>query len=283
MQSPTDNSLLSFVKIADFLAKLKLPLKVPKIFAKQDQLSTSYLLLSHLGDNLIFNNIDITNAETIYQLAWQTLVDLQVNATNINLAPMDRAYIKKNLAIFDQWYLKTHLKSTHDVSDLLLTLENYLVETFSNQPQAFVHVDYHSKNLLLDKKGLNILDFQDAMFGPITYDMASLLQDAYLVWPDQLVEKILLDYYDYINHNSCFNLQQLPKSLFIKSFYLTGLQRHLKNLGVFARLKYFYNKPNYIKYIPNLLYYIKKTCTKFSNSDQELLELQKALTIIGEK
>ncbi|MGI9214813.1 MAG: phosphotransferase, partial [Gammaproteobacteria bacterium] len=149
---------------------------------------------------------------------------------------------------------------------------------------VFTHVDYHSKNLMLEpdkqltiEQNLGILDFQDAMFGPITYDIASLLQDAYIIWPEKLIEAIVFKHYDYlINQNNKFNLSNnLSKDQFLKYFYLTGLQRHIKNLGIFARLKYFYNKPNYIQYIPNLLHYINQTCNKYN--DPELLQLKNLL------
>ncbi len=294
MQTPNNKSLYNFIKIADFLTKLNLPINIPKILAIKKYNSLRFLLLSHLGDQLIFNHLDINNVELIYSLALKKLTDLQLNSINIDLASMDRKYIKKNLNLFKNWYLKIHLKSSkvNNLNKLLTNLENYFVKVFTSQPQVFTHVDYHSKNLMLEpnkqltmEQNLGILDFQDAMFGPITYDIASLLQDAYIIWPEKLIEAIVFKHYDYlINQNNKFNLsntlsnnlsKNLSKDQFLKYFYLTGLQRHIKNLGIFARLKYFYNKPNYIQYIQNLLHYINQTCNKYN--DPELISLKNLL------
>ena len=262
---------------------MNLSINVPKIFAIKSTTHVGYLLLSYLGENLLFKHLNLNTAESMYKIAWKALADVQIAAKNINLPAMDRRYIKKNLLLFKTWYLKTHLNlpNMFNINNLLNNLENYFVKVFSSQPQVFVHVDYHSKNLILETLHLNtdsnvmgILDFQDAMLGPITYDIASLLQDAYLIWPEDLTEKILLNYHAHlIKHKALFNLST---EQFLKYFYLTGLQRHIKNLGTFARLKYFYKKSDYVKHIPNLLNYINKTCDKFP--DPELLALKKLLT-----
>lgn len=283
MQTQNNKSLYNFIKLADFLTKLNLTINIPKILAIKKFGSLRFLLLSHLGDQLIFNHLDSNNVELIYSLALKKLTDLQLNSINIDLASMDRKYIKKNLNLFKNWYLKIHLKSSkvNNLNKLLINLENYFVKVFISEPQVFTHVDYHSKNLMLEpnkqltmEQNLGILDFQDAMFGPITYDISSLLQDAYIIWPEKLIEAIVFKHYDYlIAHNNKFNLSNnLSKDQFLKYFYLTGLQRHIKNLGIFARLKYFYNKPNYIQYIPNLLHYINQTCNKYN--DPELISLK---------
>lgn len=275
MQTPTDSSMKNFINIADFLSKLNLPINIPKIFAIKSTATISYLLLSYLGEKLLFKHLNLDNAASMYKTAWQAIANIQPTAKNIQLPAMNRQYIKKNLTLFKTWYLKTHLNLSNslNINNLLNHLENYFFKIFTEQPQVFVHVDYHSKNLILETNEIGILDFQDAMIGPITYDIASLLQDAYLNWPEDLVEKILFEYYDYlIQHNQQFNLS---RTQFLKYFYLTGLQRHIKNLGIFARLKYFYNKPDYLKHIPNLLNYINKACDKFL--DPELVMLKNFL------
>ncbi len=279
MQTPIDNSMKNFINIAKFLANLNLPITIPTIYAIKSTPPVGYLLLSYLGEKLLFKNLNHNTARTIYKTAWQAMASIQLNAKNISLPVMDRRYIKKTLLLFKTWYLTTHLHLTNlfNINSLLDNLEDYFVKIFASQPQVFVHVDYHSKNLLLpittDKNMIGILDFQDAMLGPITYDIVSLLQDAYLVWPEDLTETILFDYYDYlVEHNPQFNV---TKNQFVRYFYLTGLQRHLKNLGIFARMKYFYKKPDYLQYIPNLLHYIHKTCDKFP--DPELGMIKKLL------
>ena len=276
MQTPNDEGMQNFINIANYLSELNLSFKVPKVFAINNASSVAYVLLSYLGDQLLFKLLNINTAENIYKIAWQTLADLQMVATNINLPLMNRDYIKTGLSLFKTWYLETHLKlyNIANLDNLLNNLENYFVEIFISQPQVFVHVDYHSRNLILENNTagniLNILDFQDARRGPITYDIASLLQDAYLVWPENLTEKILLDYFNYLK-----NKHRLFKGTFeefLRYFYLTGLQRHLKNLGIFARLKYFYKKPDYLQHIPNLLIYIYNTCNKWQEPELMMLK-----------
>ena len=274
MQTPNDDSMKNFINIADYLSKLPLSISIPKIFAINNANSMSYLLLSYLGDQLLFKLLNITTAESIYKTAWETLANIQMTAKNIDLPLMNHAYIKKTLLLFKTWYLETHLKlyNIANIDQLLSNLEDYFVEIFSSQPQVFVHVDYHSRNLILEQNTTNILgilDFQDAMHGPITYDIGSLLQDAYLVWPEDLTEKILFDYFNHLKEQ---NLYKNSFKEFSRSFYLTVLQRHIKNLGIFARLKYFYKKPDYLQHIPNLLKYINNTCNKFADPELKMLQ-----------
>ncbi|MGD0465931.1 MAG: phosphotransferase [Gammaproteobacteria bacterium] len=276
MQTTNDDSMKNFINIADYLAELNLSINVPKVFAINNDSSVAYLLLSYLGDQLLFKLLNINTAEVIYKTAWQTLANIQLTAKNISLPLMDRDYIKTNLLLFKTWYLETHLKLYNIVNldNLLNKLENYFVEIFNSQPQVFVHIDYHSRNLILASNAtsdvLNILDFQDARSGPITYDIASLLQDAYLVWPESLTEKILFDYFNYLKYTH--KLFKGTFKEFLRYFYLTGLQRHLKNLGIFARLKYLYKKPDYLQHIPNLLNYIYNACNKWQEPELIMLK-----------
>lgn len=272
MQSPNDNDLKNFINIANYLNKLNLPINIPKIFAVHNQDNYSYILLDHLGDDLLYNIINIHNARYIYKFAWHALANIQLATSKnktITIPSMNREYISKNLLIFKEWYLETHLKlhNIKNLNNILNHLENYFTNIFQDQPQVFVHLDYHSKNLILNSNILGIIDFQDAMRGPITYDIVSLLQDAYLVWPENLAETILLDYFNHIQQLNSLKFQE-----FLRYFYLTGLQRHIKNLGVFARLKYFYKKNIYLQYIPNLLIYIHKTCNKFNDKELSMLK-----------
>lgn len=279
MQTPTDSSLENFINIANYLKQLDF--NIPTIFDIHKYKANSYLLLSYLGDNLLYSIININNANNIYNTAWATLAKMQTNTQNhhsyIKLKAMDKNYIRENLLIFKKWYLEQHLNlyDLHNIDNILNTLENYFANIFKQQPQVFVHLDYHSKNLILNTEQLGIIDFQDAMYGPITYDIVSLLQDAYLIWPEQLIQKILLEYFNHIKTIKNFDVKNLKFQEFLRYFYLTGLQRHIKNLGIFARLKYFYKKDNYLQYIPNLLNYINNTCNKLQ--EPELIMIQNLL------
>jgi hypothetical protein len=142
-------------------------------------------------------------------------------------------------------------------------------KSFEEQPQVFVHRDYHSRNLMiLENDNPGILDFQDAMKGPITYDLVSLLQDCYISWPRVSVEAWVSDFQMRAKQVGLLK-PDLEPAKFMRWFDWTGLQRHLKNLGIFARLHYRDGKSGYLKDIPQVLRYISETCHRY----EELLPL----------
>jgi N-acetylmuramate 1-kinase len=187
------------------------------------------------------------------------------------LPAMELSYIKDRLDVFQQWFLKQHLKlpMTIKIQQLVTNLEGLFLKAFTEQPQVLVHLDYHSRNLLVlpDCKP-GILDFQDAMIGPITYDLVSLLQDAYISWPRAQVETWVLEYEELSFNAGLISTREHQQ--FTRSFDLVGLHRHLKNLGVFARLHHRDGKSKYLHDIPILLNYILATCSRY----HELQELQ---------
>ena len=145
-----------------------------------------------------------------------------------------------------------------------------LINTASVQPQIFIHRDYHSRNLLiLPENQVGILDFQDAMWGPVTYDLVSLLRDCYIVWPRQQVEQWALDFFHIIRNE--YKLKSAEE--FLRWFDLIGVQRHLKVLGIFCRLSYRDNKHKYLNDLPRILSYVITVCEHYS----ELAGLRKLL------
>lgn len=239
-------------------------LAVPKVLHKDFE--QGFLVLSDFGDRLYLNELNEASADPLYQSAFAALD--QIQDCQKTLPRFDRDFFDRQLSIFEEWYLKTHKKcSLMDVKsarDILEPIYEKLFEVWQHQPQVFVHRDYHSRNLMvLPTQSPGILDFQDAMTGPITYDLVSLLQDCYIAWPRERIQNWVRDFYHTATEKNRLN-EQATYADFLRWFDLTGLQRHLKNLGIFARLYYRDNKAGYLKDIPQVLKYITETCTRYT-------------------
>lgn len=262
MDSLLDPSLPTFISIAKQFYSWGL--KVPKIYSYD--LVEKLALLSDLGDKLYLNNLNATTADGLYSAAMEALLMLQrqTAGSKLGLAKMEQSYLQAQLTVFQQWFLQQHLQITLnlEIQSLLQELAQLFKQIFLLQPQVIVHLDYHSRNLLLlADNTTGILDFQDAMLGPITYDLVSLWQDAYICWPRKQVITWLLQYQQLAYDNNI--LTKISQQDFIRWFDLVGLQRHLKNLGVFARLNYRDGKAKYLQDIPRLLAYIQATCNLY--------------------
>jgi aminoglycoside/choline kinase family phosphotransferase len=238
-------------------------LAVPKVL--HANFEHGFLVLSDLGDKLYLSELNEASADQLYQNALTALH--QIQDCQKKLPVFDRTFFDRQLGIFEEWYLKKHkgfsMSDLKRTQDTLSPLYENLFEVWQNQPQVFVHRDYHSRNLMvLPTLSPGILDFQDAMTGPVTYDLVSLLQDCYIAWPRERIQNWVLDFYNTAKKNR-LNRQETYVE-FLRWFDLTGLQRHLKNLGIFARLHYRDNKPGYLKDIPQVLKYISETCCRYA-------------------
>jgi hypothetical protein len=262
MDSYLDPSLPTFIKIAKQF--LEWGLLVPEIY--KIDLTKGLVLMSDLGDDLYLNKLNMNTAEELYSAALEALLLLQkqVIPDDWLLPQMDTNYICNQLEVFQQWFLRRHLQLdiTTNVQSIILELDRLFIQIFNVQPQVLVHLDYHSRNLLvLSDNRAGILDFQDAMLGPITYDLVSLFQDAYILWPREVVEGWLIKYIDLAMIAGI--MPQVEIQEFIRWFDFVGLQRHLKNLGVFARLHHRDSKSKYLNDIPMLMHYILETCKRY--------------------
>lgn len=254
---PAHEDIKSFIKIADLLAEHDLP--VPVIY--QQDSSSGFLLLSDLGNTAFLSVLNATSAPELYRQAIDCIIKMQKIAKPDDLPLYDENLLKNELTLFDGWFLKRHLDLDKPV--FIDDLYNFLINEAQQQPQVFVHRDYHSRNLMQqsdDSPG--IIDFQDAVWGPVSYDLVSLLRDVYIQWPQNLVMQ-LLDYYrqQAIEHgilDSKVTIQQLQRW-----FDLMGLQRHLKILGIFCRLNYRDNKPNYLNDLSLTLNYVYQVCPSY--------------------
>ena len=250
---------------------------VPKVLAQD--IERGFLLLSDLGTTTYLNQLNADTAHKLYIDAIDALVLLQAQSQPGKLPEYDRVLLQRELMLFPEWYLGKHLKATLDdkqSADLNKVFEILLANNLA-QPQVYVHRDYHSRNLMVTDKGNpGILDFQDAVYGPITYDLVSLLRDAYIQWDEEMVLDWAIRYWERARRAG------LPVSHDIDAFYrdfeFMGLQRHLKVLGIFARLYHRDGKDGYLADIPLVMEYTRKTAYRY----KEFAPLVKLLDSLDE-
>lgn len=283
MDAPPPESIQHFVHIASILQEQGL--RVPLIL-NQD-LENGFLRLQDFGDKLYLSELSDQTADALYQDAFNALLKMQgiekskTSHAHFSIPDFDEALIKRQFGFFEEWYLKKHLNMpvTEAIQQELYPIYELLLQIIQAQPKVFVHLDYHSRNLMLLETGSpGILDFQDAMMGPITYDLVSLLQDCYIDWPRARIECWVQDYQSQAARNGLMPMT-ISNSDFIKWFDWTGLQRHIKNLGIFSRLHYRDGKSQYLKDIPRVINYIRETCYRYD----ELKTLQQFFEIIAHR
>lgn len=256
MDAPPDKEdCRPFVAIARAFAKLGV--HVPQIFAAA--IEQGFLLLSDFGDRLYVNELTADNVERLYANALLDLIKIQTcrKIPDWELPHFNRDFLLREWRLFLDWVIDKHCavaltaREAHQLADSFALL----ADTAALQPQVCVHRDYHSRNLLyLAEDKVGILDFQDAVFGPITYDAVSLLRDCYIGWPREQIEKILDLFFERLHSETL--LKKHSKEEFTYWFDLMGIQRNLKALGIFARLKHLYHRPHYLQYIPRGLNYV---------------------------
>lgn len=259
MDAPPPEVPHLFVKVAAILEKQGL--QVPNILAAN--MEQGFLLLSDLGDRLYLHELTEETVDKLYHDALQALLKFQ--SCQAELPIFDRTFFQRQLDIFEEWYLHKHLglQMRAKLPDLFTSVYDQLFAIMLEQPQVFIHRDFHSRNLMVVKENNpGILDFQDAMIGPITYDLVSLLQDYYITWPRMRVEQWVLGFQKQAELLGLLSTT-ISVEQFLRWFDLTGLQRHLKNLGIFARLYYRDNKAQYLKDIPQVLKYMTETCDRY--------------------
>jgi len=258
---PPQEDVQTFAQVAQLLSATGVT--VPHIFASQpDQ---GFLLISDLGTVMYAHLLNQDTAQKLYMDAIDSLIQIQSHSQPGILPDYDRAMQMKELQIFPDWYIGKHLGATLTATQqasLDKVFEHILANTMA-QPQVFVLRDFHSRNLMVMKEGNpGILDFQGAMYGPITYDIVSLLRDAYIEWDEEQVLDWAIRYWERARHAG------LPVNTDIDSFYrdfeLMGLQRHLKILGIFCRLAYRDDKPAYLADLPLVLSYVRKTAQRYN-------------------
>jgi len=270
---PTKENIEPFIRIADLLTQSEV--NVPTIF--QQNLTDGFLLLEDFGSQCFLDQLkaaapandpclhpegNITSATDLYQTAFDSLFKLQTQTPlqNCGLPSYNEQLLHRELAIFNEWFLDKLLGITIP-EQIWDTVKATLVESALEQPVICVHRDYHSRNLMiLDSDSPGVIDFQDAVIGPITYDLVSLLRDCYIAWPEQQVDRWMTQYFERLHQAdliSC-NLTQ-----FKRWFDLMGMQRHLKAIGIFSRLHLRDDKSGYLNDIPRTLNYVIAVCATY--------------------
>jgi N-acetylmuramate 1-kinase len=252
-----------FVKVARILGGMNL--NVPIILARD--MERGFLLLSDLGSLQYLDALPQDGAaDRLYADALDSLRVMQIADAGISqdLPRYDRPLLLREMELTPEWFLTRHLGLSVSSAEraMLDRLFGSLADSALAQPTVFVHRDYHSRNLLVtpqDNPG--ILDFQDAVTGPVTYDLASLLKDCYISWPAARVRDWLLSYRDSLLEAGFPLSASAPQ--FIRWFDLMGLQRHIKVLGIFARLFYRDGKAQYLRDLPRVLDYVRETASLY--------------------
>ena len=266
---PKNEDCLPFVRVAGYLESMAL--NAPRII--EANLDDGFLLLTDLGTRQYLDELldDPSSAQRLYGDALAALLVMQRDgaAFQARLPPYDEKLLRFEMSLFHDWLCGTHLglELSDDDERQWLACTDMLVANALDQPQVFVHRDYHSRNLMVtDEDSPGILDFQDAVEGPLTYDLVSLLKDCYVKWPAERVSQWVMDFYRGLAPELC---ESVCEAQFRRYFELMGVQRHLKAAGIFARLNHRDGKPVYLGDIPRTLSYITDLAPRY----EELADL----------
>ena len=234
---------------------------VPHVYAQD--LQQGFLLLSDLGNTTYLQALNSSTARELYGAATDALIKIQLASRENELPPYDEALLRRELNLFPEWYIAKHLSITL-TDKQRAKLEEVFARIIANnlaQPRVYVHRDYHSRNLMVTDPNPGILDFQDAVYGPITYDLASLFKDAYIRWEESTIMDWLIRYWEQARKAG------LPVRADFGEFYRDyewmGVQRHIKVLGIFARLYHRDGKDGYLKDLPLVMAYLRAAAARY--------------------
>lgn len=257
---PATEDTRPFIAISKLLFEAQL--NVPQVLAQDTE--QGFLLLTDLGNQTYLSALNPETAPKLYQDANNALIQMQLASKPGQLPNYDRALLTRELELFPEWYLNRHLGlqlNTQQQGDLAKIFELILENNLSQTP-VIVHRDFHSRNLMVTpEKNPGILDFQDAVYGPITYDLASLYRDAYIEWEELEQMDWLIRFWDKARKAGL----PVPSEFgdFYRDFEWMGLQRHLKVLGIFARLYHRDGKDGYLKDMPLVFKYVRKVAERY--------------------
>lgn len=256
---PDKEDSAQFCKVAELFRQQGC--KLPVIHAKD--FDAGFMLLEDLGDRLLLSEINEANAQHFYQLSLNQLIKLQRAHLKGNELPLyDHVKLMEEMSLFQIWFLKAYLEIPLSAyqSELIEKTEHLIAETVAQQQQVMVHRDFHSRNIMLLDDGIAMIDFQDALIGPISYDAVSLLKDCYIEWPETRRKQWLKDYFDNLKKENV--IQETDFENFYQGFEWMGVQRHLKVLGIFARLSIRDGKQGYLKDLPLTFKYVEEVLQK---------------------
>ncbi len=256
---PEKEDCRPFVKIARLFAEAGV--NVPAVRAQDFE--QGFLLLSDLGETTYLEALDADNAGQLYGDALEALLRIQLASRTGILPEYGRELLERELGLFPDWYVARQLRRELDARQRETLQKSFSILLANNlaQPRVFVHRDYHSRNLMACEPRPGILDFQDAVYGPITYDLVSLLRDAYIAWEEERVIDWAIRYWEMARRAG------LPVAgdfaVFYRDFEWMGAQRQLKVLGIFARLWYRDGKDAYLKDQPRVMLYLRRFCGRY--------------------
>lgn len=236
-----------------------------------------FVLMSDLGNALYLPALNHSSADALYADALAALLRMQRDADCTGLPDYDEPRLVAEMELLPAWFLQRHLGFTPECDqwDVIEVAFRALVTNAQGQPQAFVHRDFHSRNLMIvDNENPGVVDFQDAVRGPITYDLVSLLRDCYIAWPQARIDGWLEAYRLQLHHAG---ITHADSTQFKRWFDLMGLQRHIKVLGIFCRLWYRDGKRGYLDNLPLVWRYVREVGAHYSDIAPLLALIERAL------
>ncbi len=256
---PEREDCRTFVRVATLMVDAGV--HVPRVIAHDYE--HGFLLLSDLGTTSYLQTLNQDNADDLFRDAVNTLVRWQLASKPGTLPPYDEALLRRELELFPEWYVQHHrgIRLSAAQQQTLDDLFTRILASNLAQPCVYVHRDYMPRNLMICDPNPGVLDFQDAVFGPITYDVASLFRDAFISWDEERVNDWTARYWEQARHAG------LPVERDFGAFYRDcewmGAQRHLKVLGIFARLHYRDGKAGYLEDTPRFIGYLRATAARY--------------------
>ena len=271
MDAPPDKESISdYLKIG--VEMVNQGINAPKVFYKNQKLG--FILMEDFGDKTFLKEFLLKGLKDLYIRAIDNIINMQLLLKINNLVKYSQEKLYTEVCLFNEWYLDKYKKinlSSKEIADLEIIFKKVISDNVA-QNQCFVHRDYHSRNLMvLENNDLGILDFQDAVLGPMTYDLVSLLKDAYIELEEEDVIDLVINFWEKAVEKNL--LQKGDFSDFFMQYELMGVQRHLKVLGIFSRLSIRDHKNNYLEDIPLVEKYLLKASERY----QFLLPLKKIL------
>jgi hypothetical protein len=263
--SPKNESIEAFLKISHILNTINV--NVPDIYEEDGALG--FILMQDFGGDTYLDVLNDDNQQRLYRDSIESLIQMQKLVKQDLCQSYTQKILFDEMTLFIEWYLKKYkqIKLSKKEYEELVTCFDEISKKVLHQEKFFVHRDYHSRNLMIQKSNNpGILDFQDALLGPVTYDLVSLLKDAYIEWDEEIVLDHAVRYWEKANTNKL--ITNLEFSTFYKDFECMGIQRHLKILGIFARLSIRDNKNQYLENIPLVEKYLMDATERYRDFHQ---------------
>ena len=256
---PPQEDCRPFVKVAALMREAGV--HVPQVVAQD--IERGYLLLTDLGTTTFLHGLDADNPDALFSDAIDALITWQRASRPGVLPPYDAALLQREIDLFPDWYVGKYLQTAFTVAQRAAFdgVARLLINAALAQPAVYVHRDYMPRNLMLSTPNPGVLDFQDAVYGPITYDVASLFRDAFVSWPEERELDWVIRYWE--RAKAAGLPVNADFAAFWRDFERMGLQRHIKVLGIFARINYRDGKPHYLQDTPRFIQYARRVSARY--------------------